>query len=757
MINLGVRAESTQNKRKRLISYTSISDNKAAKRAKKKSKKTKHPKNNEKAKESKLGEYDQTVQTLSPNDPVPTVDGTETAVTTNNDEHVTSENKADDSVNNMVDDTNALYVSEKDNPFDSNAKLPQEDGSAIGANSTLKKKKLKPLSFFSIKGARKKKSVDHTGDVTENLDAHCSDVTEDTKPEPPTINESKIETEKVPEVSNNVVMKPEKETTDKFSDPEGKTQNNCQIDFTKEDTNESKDSHIETKQKSNTIKKKGLDTKTEKCEYKNKGDKHVTSTENEENYTEVEESKNISVFGTLKKCKKKSKAEKNELEDQENNDFKEEPVANPVGNDDETSNTLKKCKKSKADKENDKSKIKNKDEERKNARRKSSKVYPTDFDFSVLSIEKEADTEVEDNSDTGLGPGDTLECLPSGALVVSHKPQKDEKLKQQRDKEMRRNQALQLLSLPSEPWTPCELIEKYEEEGFMNVIELYNHMNDGTLSPCCTDPSYLLLLDARDAETHAQHHIATAKMANLLSEMQWSQTWPALHDYSLIVIYDENGLTQSLTESTLSQTTELLKGEGLTPFILREGYQKFRKVFPFLCCSSDGEKATDDTDSDERNILKYPSIVLPDQLYLGTGVQAGTENIIQSLGITHIINISTEHPNLFEDNITYLTLSLMDDTSTDIQSHFLKVAEFIEDALTADGRVLVHCSLGASRSATAVLAYLMMAHKWTLADAFNFLKRRRPIVAPNRGFLKQLASFEKKLYGKHITKKEQLS
>ena len=57
-------------------------------------------------------------------------------------------------------------------------------------------------------------------------------------------------------------------------------------------------------------------------------------------------------------------------------------------------------------------------------------------------------------------------------------------------------------------------------------------------------------------------------------------------------------------------------------------------------------------------------------------------------------------------------------------------------------KVLVHCYLGASRSATFVIAFLMWKNKLSFVNAFNFTRERRRIVFPNNGFLMQLRLFE---------------
>lgn len=91
--------------------------------------------------------------------------------------------------------------------------------------------------------------------------------------------------------------------------------------------------------------------------------------------------------------------------------------------------------------------------------------------------------------------------------------------------------------------------------------------------------------------------------------------------------------------------------------------------------------------------------------------------------------------------------------------HFLDVAEFIEEALSANGGdeeedgkeergkrnvVLVNCVFGRSRSTTCVAAFLMLSRGWDAGSALRRLRERRP-VAVNPGFLQQLADLDHKL------------
>lgn len=64
------------------------------------------------------------------------------------------------------------------------------------------------------------------------------------------------------------------------------------------------------------------------------------------------------------------------------------------------------------------------------------------------------------------------------------------------------------------------------------------------------------------------------------------------------------------------------------------------------------------------------------------------------------------------------------------------------DATRAEGRLLVHCEVGVSRSATLAVAHVMRSTDQRFFDAYLQVRSRRPQVLPNIGFATALQRFE---------------
>ncbi|NWR43442.1 DS13B phosphatase, partial [Regulus satrapa] len=139
-------------------------------------------------------------------------------------------------------------------------------------------------------------------------------------------------------------------------------------------------------------------------------------------------------------------------------------------------------------------------------------------------------------------------------------------------------------------------------------------------------------------------------------------------------------------------------------------------------------------------------------IYLGDAWAARSKTTLQSLNITHILNaadgpysINTGAKYYADLQIEYYGVEAFDDPSFDLSIFFYDAANFISKALNSPGgKVFVHCAMGVSRSATLVLAFLMLHENMTLVDALKTVSTHRNIC-PNLGFLGQLRDLDIKL------------
>ena len=181
-------------------------------------------------------------------------------------------------------------------------------------------------------------------------------------------------------------------------------------------------------------------------------------------------------------------------------------------------------------------------------------------------------------------------------------------------------------------------------------------------------------------------------------------------------------------------------------------------------------------------------------LFLGDINVALDRTFLREKNISHVVNCTTEIPNVFaksnmnvlnsmgypietiydeeEVEIQYLQLNLVDVESEIISCHFQETFNFLNKILGDDeedgdssvmktndtsstssssssrrarGNVLVHCAQGVSRSATIVASYLMRKENMSCNDALAFIKYLRPVSRPNDGFRTQLKQLEEEL------------
>ena len=100
------------------------------------------------------------------------------------------------------------------------------------------------------------------------------------------------------------------------------------------------------------------------------------------------------------------------------------------------------------------------------------------------------------------------------------------------------------------------------------------------------------------------------------------------------------------------------------------------------------------------------SIMFPN-VYVSNYSTSTNLEILQGLGITHIITVIPSFNPPFPDKFKYLHIEAYDDEWQDMTSFFKETNLFIENCLVNNGKVLIHCMVGRSRSMTIFLAFLI--------------------------------------------------
>lgn len=165
-------------------------------------------------------------------------------------------------------------------------------------------------------------------------------------------------------------------------------------------------------------------------------------------------------------------------------------------------------------------------------------------------------------------------------------------------------------------------------------------------------------------------------------------------------------------------------------------YHKYEEV-----CSICGHRVPVGSEKTSIQVSAFPSVILPEFLYLGSYDNASRSELLKTQGISRILNTVPSCQNLYKNSFTYHCLP--DDKSF----QFDEANQFLEQCEKDKERVLVHCMSGKSRSPAVVIGYLMKSRGWRLAQSYQWVKERRTSVELSEGALQQLQEYEQKLFG----------
>ena len=145
--------------------------------------------------------------------------------------------------------------------------------------------------------------------------------------------------------------------------------------------------------------------------------------------------------------------------------------------------------------------------------------------------------------------------------------------------------------------------------------------------------------------------------------------------------------------------------------------------------------------------LTYEASPINDFILLGNACNARDYYKLKEENVGLIVNCTKDIPDYFEDEFEYERVDVKDINEANILPHLDRLSDIIENFKNKNPgkKVLVHCFMGSSRSATIVIAYLMKYKGLRRRDALNFCKDKRALVNINTDFFAQLLEYEKTL------------
>lgn len=125
-------------------------------------------------------------------------------------------------------------------------------------------------------------------------------------------------------------------------------------------------------------------------------------------------------------------------------------------------------------------------------------------------------------------------------------------------------------------------------------------------------------------------------------------------------------------------------------------------------------------------------------LYLGTDQAAKSATLLKQEGITTILSILDTKIEVPVEKDKHLWLVMEDYPHVDIAPIVEQALRFVHDAHQNHERVLVHCQMGMSRSASIMVMLVQQLWGMEPQEALEYVKSKRMVVDINYGFKKQI-------------------
>ena len=232
-----------------------------------------------------------------------------------------------------------------------------------------------------------------------------------------------------------------------------------------------------------------------------------------------------------------------------------------------------------------------------------------------------------------------------------------------------------------------------------------------------------------------------------------------------------NTMSTSMQDDDHSEASSLSSFEGPLPERPSEARRRIAPIVPGFFdravfadrpnSALDSARPTSAANAEELGCTRLNRLI-----FIGGRAIASDLMALRKRRITHVLNMAVETENFFEEDLLYCHISCTDKNGDggNFRASLHRIVDFIDSARVAQGRVLVHCNSGISRSSAAVLAYLVRRGPrsglpdsgrardsrrppsarsgMALLAALEWLKERRPIASPHPAYMDELVEWE---------------
>jgi protein-tyrosine phosphatase len=143
----------------------------------------------------------------------------------------------------------------------------------------------------------------------------------------------------------------------------------------------------------------------------------------------------------------------------------------------------------------------------------------------------------------------------------------------------------------------------------------------------------------------------------------------------------------------------------------------------------------------------FPMTKITNRIYLGNAYNSRDYYELSKANVGLIINCTTEFPNYFPEEFEYVQVPVQDIPNESLTNYFPVVTQKIHTYLqeNPEKNVFIHCFMGASRSVSFLIAYLMRYSNMTVDESIEKIEKLRPFINLNVDFYFQLVEYHLEL------------